>query len=67
MPANPRTPDQNNPLAPVALRPERRTRRTYRDPTGSDATGAANKDDKTGSIARARALRRALLEGDHRD
>ncbi|MFI8778262.1 hypothetical protein ACIGH6_14415 [Brachybacterium paraconglomeratum] len=57
-----RTPSQNNPLAPVLLRPERRTGRTYRDPTGSDATGAATKDDKYGAIARAREARRAQLE-----
>lgn len=57
-----RTPDQNNPLAPVALRPERRTGRTYADPTGGRAVGRVRKEDKDGAIARARAARRALLE-----
>ena len=57
-----RTPSQNNPLAPPYLRPERKTRPTYADPTGGRATGRARSEDKFGELARARAARRALLE-----
>lgn len=34
-----RTPDQNNPWRPEARRPERRTQRSYADPTGETAIG----------------------------
>lgn len=57
-----RTPNDNNPLAPPYQRPERRTGRTYADPTGGRAVGRVRKEDKDGAIARARAARRALLE-----
>lgn len=57
-----RSPDENNPLAPVLPRSERRTRRTYSDPTGGMASGAVTKDDKDGLIAQARAARREELE-----
>lgn len=63
MPAEPRTPSQNSPFAPIPQRPERRTGRTYADPTGGRAVGRVRKEDKDGAIARARAARRALLEG----
>lgn len=35
----PRRPEANNPMRPVAQRPERRTRPTYSDPTGNEAIG----------------------------
>lgn len=35
----PRRPESNNPMRPVAQRPERRTRPTYSDPTGNAAIG----------------------------
>lgn len=57
-----RTPDQNNPLRPAYQRPERKTRRTYADPTGGTAAGRVRKDDPEGAKAQARAARRALLE-----
>lgn len=34
-----RTPDQNNPWRPIPARPERRTQRSYADPTGETAIG----------------------------
>lgn len=34
-----RTPDMNNPLRPVPVRAERRTQRSYADPTGETAIG----------------------------
>ena len=52
----------NHPFMPEPVRPLRRTGRTYRDPTGSDATGEVTKEDKYGATARARAARRQALE-----
>lgn len=34
-----RTPDQNNPMAPIPVRAARRTQRSYADPTGETAVG----------------------------
>ena len=34
-----RTPDMNNPWKPVPVRAERRTQRSYADPTGETAIG----------------------------
>lgn len=34
-----RTPDMNNPFRPVPIRAERRTQRSYADPTGETAVG----------------------------
>lgn len=34
-----RTPDMNNPLRPIPVRAERRTQRSYADPTGETAVG----------------------------
>ena len=51
----PRRPE-NNPWTPVPTRGPRRI--TYRDPTGSDAAGAAKQDDPDGAKARARAAHR---------
>lgn len=34
-----RTPDMNNPYRPVPIRAERRTQRSYADPTGETAVG----------------------------
>lgn len=34
-----RTPDMNNPMAPIYQRPARRTVRPYADPTGETAIG----------------------------
>lgn len=41
-----RTPDMNNPLAPMYARPERRTQRPYRDPVGEQAIGNIKKEKK---------------------
>ncbi|WP_087484894.1 hypothetical protein [Brachybacterium massiliense] len=41
-----RTPDMNNPLAPVYQRPQRRTMRPYRDPVGEQAVGNIRKKEK---------------------
>lgn len=53
---------ENNPFIPEYKRPERRTGRTYADPTGGRAVGRARKEDPDGSVAQARALRRAAME-----
>jgi len=55
-----RTPDMNNPFRAEATRAPRA--RSWRDPVGQDATGAANAADKNGAIARAREARRTELE-----
>ena len=44
--ASARTPDSNNPYRPVTMRPERRTRTTYADPTGNAAIGNIKKEKK---------------------
>lgn len=44
--ALPRRPDGNNPMRPIAQRPERRTRPTYADPTGNQAIGNIKKERK---------------------
>lgn len=41
----PRRPE-NNPLKPDYQRPERRTRPTYKDPTGSTAVGNVDRERK---------------------
>ena len=41
----PRRPE-NNPLKPAYQRPERRTRPTYKDPTGSAAVGNVDRERK---------------------
>lgn len=37
---------ENNPLKPTYQRPERRTRPTYKDPTGSAAVGNIDRERK---------------------